>query len=137
MSIKTPVLNVSVDGKPFEIFMSFALLNRCCYIMGENAHIPLILVDPEIREAILREVMALRDPKGKIESYRDLGEYEMSQDDYLNVLEFVAEHVADFTVAATERSARLLGKTQSRVDQIGKQTVKLSASTASPTGQAG
>lgn len=127
-------ITVKVDGAPFEIFMSFALLNRCCYIMGDNQDIPLILVNPEVREAILREVMAERGPKGKLINYRDLGDYEMAHEDYLNVLDFVSEHVADFTVAAVERSTKLLGKTQSRVDAIQKQTAKVSASTASPTG---
>jgi hypothetical protein len=113
-------LNITVDGANFEFFMSFALLNRICYLMGDSTQIPLILQDPELREAILVECLALRDPKGKVIQKRELDEVSVSFDDVANLLEFVTEHVTDFTVASMERANKVLGRSQSRIDALKK-----------------
>lgn len=111
-------LTIDIDGKPFSVFMSFALLNRICYLMGDSTQIPLILQDPELREAIIIECIAERDQKGKVTSRRGIDEVSIGFDDIQNMLEFVSEHVADFTVAAVERAHKVMLSRQARIDAL-------------------
>lgn len=123
-------ITVNVDGVPRSIFMSFALLNRCCYLMGDSTQIPLILQDPELREALLVEVLADRDVKGKVIKRYGIDEVALSFDHIQDLLEFVSEHVADFTVAAVERANRVMASRKVRIEAIAKPL----SSTPTPTG---
>lgn len=128
-------ISIVVDGEPFEVFMSFAMLNRICYLMGDSAQIPLLLQDPELREVVLVECLALRDPKGKklVGKERGIDDVVVSFEDIQNVLEFVSEHVADFTVAAVEKAQKIMMRNQSRINALNAP----SSSTPTPTGQEG
>lgn len=123
-------ITVDVDGQARSIFMSFALLNRCCYLMGDSTQIPLILQDPELREAILVEVLSERDKFGKVISRKGMDEMTISFGHIQDLLEFVSEHVADFTVAAVERANRVMESRKARIDAIAKPL----SSTPTPTG---
>ncbi len=111
-------ITVNIDDKPFEIFMSFALLNRICYIMGDSTQVPLILQDPELREAVLVECFAERDAKGKVLNRRTMEEISVGFEDIQNVLEFVSEHVVDFTMAAVERATRVMTSREARLKAL-------------------
>ncbi len=129
-NVVSPILTITVDGNPREIFMSFALLNRVCYLMGDSTQVPLILQDPELREAVLIEALAERDSKGKVLKRYQMDEISVSFEDIQNLLEFVSEHVVDFTVAAVERANKVMA---ARMDRIGA-IPKPSSSTATLTG---
>lgn len=116
-----PELQVIVNGVERTIFMSFALLNRCCYIVGGNEGIPLILQDSEMREAILVELLAERDEKGKVLKKYEIDELAVDFETVQNILEFVTGHVLDFTVAAAERSNRVLASQNDRLQKLAEQ----------------
>lgn len=123
-------INITVDGQPREILMSFALINRVCYLMGDASQIPMILQDAELREAVLVEAFAERDSKGKMISRKGMDEIDVSFDDIQDVLELVSEHVADFTMAAVERANRVLLARKAQIEALQKP----SPSTATQTG---
>lgn len=127
-----PFITIEVDGKPFEVFMSFALLNRVCYLMGDSTQIPLILQDAELREAVLTEALAERDAKGKVLNKRGVDDVAVSLEDIQNVLEFISEHVADFTVGTVERANSVMQARLGRINAL----QKASSSTATQTGPA-
>jgi hypothetical protein len=123
-------IDITVDGQPRQILMSFALVNRVCYMMGDATQIPMILQDAELREAVLVEALAERDAKGKVTSRKGIDEMDIAFDDIQNVLELVSEHVADFTMAAVERANRVMLARQARIQELQKG----SSSTATQTG---
>lgn len=133
MSKLSHSLNVIVNDEPFEVFMSFSLLNRICFLMGDSAQIPLILQDAELREAVLIEALAVRDKKGKVVTRRGIDEISVSFEDIQNILEFASEHVADFTLGAVERSNKLMAAHFERIQGLQKQAAQ-SSSPATPTG---
>lgn len=123
-------IEVTVDGQPRQILISFALVNRVCYLMGDASQIPMILQDAELREAILVEAFAERDAKGKVINRKGIDEMEVSFDDIQNVLELVSEHVADFTMAAVERANRVMLARKAQIEALQNP----SSSTATQTG---
>lgn len=128
-----PTLTIKVNGDDREIFMSFALLNRITYLMGDSSQIPLILQDPELREVVLVEALAERDKNGKVLVKKNMDEMDVTFDAIQDVLEFVSEHVADFTLAAMERATKVMVKHNARIQALAPKAA--SASTPSPTGQ--
>lgn len=126
-------ITVKVNGEDREIFMSFALLNRVTYLMGDASQIPLILQDSELREVVLVEALAERDKNGKILNKKNMDEMDVSFDDIQNILEFVSEHVADFTLVAMERATKVMAKHQARILALAPKAA--SSSTPSQPGQ--
>jgi hypothetical protein len=123
-------IEVKIDGEPRQILMSFALVNRVCYLMGDSTQIPMILQDAELREAVLIEAFAERDAKGKVINRKGMDEMEISFNDIQDTLELVSEHVADFTMAAVERANRVMLARKAQIEALQNP----SPSTPTPTG---
>jgi len=120
------IINITLNKKKKEVFMSFNKLNRCAFLIQEVEQVPQILISPQVQSAILCEVLA---EKGETLVLEDL---EISPDDAQRVLEFVSEHLENFMLGALEKSAALQEKNlQRKVDLV----VRVSALTPSSDGQ--
>ena len=106
--------HASINKQPREIFMSFALLNRLTYLVGSVENVSAIMVNPEMREAVLKEMLAERTMSGKLvgEKIEDLEDVEISLEDTRKLLAFVAEHLLDFFNQAVQELAVLTAKFQ-------------------------
>jgi hypothetical protein len=85
--------------------MSFALLNRLAYIIGDPERIGLILLDPTIREVVLKELIAKRSKTGRVLEPVEIEDTDISQEHIEALLDWAAEHVMVFTVRLAEKSA--------------------------------
>ncbi len=107
---------VNVDGEEREIFMSFALLNRLAFLIGNVEELPMIQLNPEMRDLFLVELLSKRTKGGKIiPPAVDVGDCDVSLDDVQLVLDFASEHVMDFTLGALEKSTTLQQKNMGRM----------------------
>lgn len=110
-----PVCSVQIDGKEEEIFMSFALLNSIARHVGDPENIPLIEINADFREIILKELLAVRNPSGKITQERGIDDVEISIEDAEKLLDFASEHITDFTIRALEKAGARSKLTQEKV----------------------
>ncbi len=112
-------ITVTVNGEKKEIFMSFALLNRLSYLIGGPDQIPVAVQDPDLREALLKEMLTERSKSGKIlhaeGTLANMEDLDVSMEDIHNLLDFCSEHVLDFTLAGLEKSKALQFRNQARL----------------------
>lgn len=118
---------IKIDGEDFEVFMSFALLNRLAFLVGNPDDVHTIMLNPEMREAVLREMISKRDKKGKITQVVEIDSVEVSLEDVQTILDFAASHVMDFTVGALQRSTALQKKNFEQILALQKQTLPSTA----------
>lgn len=117
-----PTITVKNGDVDQEIFMSFGLLNRLTRHLGNIDHLPILAVDPELQETMVREIFTQRDAKGNpVGTPPTLDEIRVSLDDIDRLLDFVGEHISDFFTRAAE-------KAQSRMLKINERMGVLSAS---------
>lgn len=114
--IEHPSCIVTLDDKPFEVFMSFGLLNAVARHVGNPDNIGLILLNSDLREMVLTELLSERSKSGAITKKREFGEVDISLEDCEKLLEFAAEHVLDFFLRALEKANKLAGKTKKVVE---------------------
>lgn len=120
MSEQTPVklpmsYHLLVNEKQQEVFMSFALLNQLAYLLGDVQNTPMVHLNPEMREAFLRELLSERSKTGKITTEVKIDEVSLNHDEVLGLLDWAAEHVLDFTIGAIEKSKALQLRNQARM----------------------
>lgn len=118
MSELSPTCSVTIDKTEVEIFMSFALLNAVARHVGDPENIPLIMLNPDLREIILSELLAVRDPKGKVTQARSIDEVDITLLDVENLLDFVSEHVLDFMIRALEKTNARKDKYETRLKAL-------------------
>ena len=99
------ILNVVVDQKGRELFMSFHLLNQLAKLAPQLDDIPMVTISPELREAVLLECLIERTDKGKRVSSNtpDLEDFDFSDDVALAILDWAADHLYFFTMKAMAR----------------------------------
>ena len=95
--------------------MSFALLNSIARHVGDPENIPLIEINADLREIVLKEMLAVRTPTGKVEQSREIDDVEISIEDAEKLLEFASEHVTDFIIRALEKAGARSKLTQEKV----------------------
>lgn len=121
MSNKKPnsSITLKINGEDREIFCSFALLNRIVFLLGGMSgidQINVVLLDPEIREVVLKEILAERSKGGSVtKPVDDIGDIEISLEDVQAVLDWMCEHIMDFTIGALEKSAAFQMRHQARL----------------------
>ena len=113
--IQKPVCSVTIDGKEEEVFMSFALLNMIARHVGDPENIPLIQLNADLRELVMKELLAVRTPTGKIVQSREIEDVDISIEDAEKLLEFASEHVTDFTIRALEKAGARSKETKEKV----------------------
>jgi hypothetical protein len=113
-----PSCHVEINGKDEEVFMSFALLNTLARHVGDPENIPMIELNADLREMILKEMLAVRTPSGKITEERGLDDVEISIEDFEKLLEFASEHITDFTIRALEKAGARSKAVQEKVTAL-------------------
>ena len=104
-------LSIKVNGEDREIFMSYGLLNALTVIVGSAEVAPMIAINAELREDVLKAVLAERKATGKIiKEVPDIEDVDISIEDVEKLLDWVTENVMSFFV-------RSLGKMVQRVEQ--------------------
>lgn len=104
-------LSVTLNGKPYEVFMSFGLLNKLLRLVGNPDNIAHIGLNADLNDAVLLELLSERDSKGKVvKPLLDLEEVAVSMSDCQALLDFVQEHLWAFMVRKLEGTNNL--KTQ-------------------------
>lgn len=99
-------LSITKDGKPYSVFMSFGLLNQLTRHLGDIDQLPMLAVDPEVQEKVLKEIFSTRDERGTVTYTPSLFEINVSVEDIDRVLDFVGDHIANFFMAAAEKSQK-------------------------------
>ena len=95
-----PSIDVTIEGKTREVLMSFTLLNQLVRAVGDFDNVGKIIVDHDLRDALLTIFIQVRDERGRHnpEEVLSLDDAGLSVDDALAALTFITEHVADFFV---------------------------------------
>jgi hypothetical protein len=99
---------ITVDGQPKELFMSFGLLSECLAIVQDLPNVAMLGIQAELRNSVLFCVLSERDPKGKIvgDGYNPFVT-EVSTEDAMVVIRWVAEHTLSFFLKAMESNLRV------------------------------
>jgi len=107
-----------VNGEAHEVFMSFGLLNRLCHLVGDTPNIPMIHLNPEVRGIMLQEALAIRTKSGKVTEYREIEDLETDLEEMEGLLDFIADHVLDFSLRVMEKATTLQMANEARVNAL-------------------
>ena len=121
-------LTITVNGAPKQVFLPFGLLNEITKLVGSVDNLGYIMIDPQLREAVISELLAPRDEDGVITKPVNLIVTTISSPDVNTLLEWVSEHVLDFFLTALESSTRVGEKMGERMKGLNL--------TSSPVGSA-
>lgn len=112
-------ITITVDDAEREIFMPFALVNELAKMVGSPDDVPQIFVNGELRDEVLKSVLAVRKKSGKIiDPVADLDDVELSIDDAEALLGWVAGHVMGFSVRSLQQVTDLSMKHQKDMDRL-------------------
>lgn len=114
----SPRFTIKVDGEDRDIFMSFALVNRLQFLVGDVEGLPLVMIDPTMRDAIMKELLAVRTKSGKLVDEVDPETVEVSLSDITNILDWASAHILDFFLAGLERAQALQFRNQARLSNL-------------------
>ncbi|HYG34259.1 MAG TPA: hypothetical protein VEC99_05720 [Clostridia bacterium] len=125
---------MKVNGQDHEVFMSFALLNKLAYYIGQPEQVFTVLLDPVVREIVMKELLAERSKTGRIKQEVELEDLDFDLEEVESLLDWAAEHLLVFTLAVAEKATahqlryqnRLLNLT-STVSGLANSTLKTSA----------
>lgn len=122
-------LTLTVNGTARALRMTFNLLNRLTFLIGNVEQMQEALSVPGMRAHLMCEALALRDPAGKRVVEENLDNLEVSPDDAGRLLDWIADHVLDFFLQTLEHQNQRLLANKTRMVQI------RSASTSMLNGQ--
>lgn len=106
----TDKLSITVDGKERELLMSYGLLNALTVIVGSPDVAPTIAVNADLREDVLKAVLAERKTSGKIlKEVADVDDLEISISDVEKLLDWVMDHVMSFFVRSLDKMVQRVG----------------------------
>ena len=108
-------LQIKQDGKPVELFMSYALLNKLVVIVGGVDGVTALAADPAIQEQVLLTTFIKREGKEVVWAPESLEEIDVGLEDIGRVLDWVGGHVTDFFLKQTENSLKIVQKYQERL----------------------
>lgn len=104
------------DGSEQKIFMSFALLNRLAGIVPAIDQIQFMFTNPVHREAVLIELLALRNEDGDVLEDPEVLNEKLSLNAALELLEWAGGHLTNFFTQALFRCAKIAKATQSHLN---------------------
>lgn len=102
--------NLTVNGEDKDVFMSFALLNTITGYFQSKSDLEQILLNADVRASVLIELLSERNETGRITKSIDLNNMQVDQDELLDLLEWVAEHVESFFTKALARANQRMKK---------------------------
>jgi hypothetical protein len=108
-------ISVTVNGEAKEVLMSYGLLNQLVRTVGDLEQLGSMSIDPDVRDAILKQVLSERTRGGKITKEADLDDIEISVEDVEALLAWVGEHVLNFFLKALETAKALTDKQTDRI----------------------
>lgn len=111
-------ITVTVNQLPVEVFMAFNRLNRLTYLVGSIDNLQTVMLNPEMRSAIIKDLVTPRDEKGKITKHYEDDEIDISMEDAISLLDFAQEHIMDFFMTAATKANRLVAKYQPQVSSL-------------------
>lgn len=91
-----------------EIFMSFGLLNDLTRLVTDPSEVPRMLLDPELRDAVLKELLAERKKSGKVlKDLPDVEDIDADPGEIEKLLDWTMEHVMAFFVRSLQKTAKM------------------------------
>ena len=101
------LLTITVNKVSREFHMSFGLLNELMKVIQDIGQVALLAIDPDLRTAVLTEVLAERDIVGKITGPISMFALEMSSEDVNALTEWVAKHTLHFFLMALASAVKV------------------------------
>lgn len=89
--------------------MSYGLLTTLAGIIGHADNIPMVALDNELRDKVVKELIADRTKSGRVETEYEIADVELTPSQVVQLLEWASEHVLDFFLKVLA-SANKLGK---------------------------
>jgi hypothetical protein len=112
-------ITVKVNGEDREIFMSFGLLNSVTKIVYDMQMVATMALVPELREDVLKQLLAKRTPSGKVTAaIDDIDEIDISIDDVVSLLDWTSEHLLDFFLKALDKAKSMADRNQARMTAL-------------------
>ena len=111
-------LTIEVNEVQRSIRMNFNLLNRLTFIVGNVENIQEAMSAPAVRESLMCEALAVRDPDGKRKVPENLSDLDLSPEDAGRLLNFIGDHVLDFFLLTLEQTNQRMSASNNRMIQI-------------------
>ena len=127
MSKLSNSITVTLAGEQKNILMSFAKLNRCNFLLGDIDNLANVMMAPSMREAIVKEMISDRGAP------IDIHDIDLSNDDVIRLLDFVSEHLLDFTLRALDKATALSDKNADKLKALEAKASPLTVIKNGPT----
>lgn len=111
-----PKFKIKINGEERDIKMSFGLLNVLATAVGELDDIPHILLNGELRTDIFVKTVVRRDAEGTPVETLNMFTIDVEEDDVIDLLTWVAEHLTDFFLKSIEKTRSL--STPERMERV-------------------
>ena len=111
-------LTIEVNEVQRSIRMNFNLLNRLTFIVGNVENIQEAMSAPAVRESLMCEALAIREPDGKRKVPENLSDLDLSPEDAGRLLNFIGDHVMDFFLLTLEQANQRMADSNNRMVQI-------------------
>lgn len=110
-----------VNGDVRVLDMTYGMLNELTKLVASPEQIPMLTLDPDLREAVMKTLLSKRDAKGRISEEANLMDMRMSFPQVSALMTWVAGHTLSFLLSALEG-------TQSLQQEFGDRAQKLTSS---------
>lgn len=129
-------LDITLNGEPASLFMSFGLLDKVVNLLGQTSSLVTGAIDPLLRGEILKACLKKRGKTGVIVGEVILDDIEIAAEDALKVIKWASEHAISFFIQAAEQSKALGQKFEEPIQTLQPSTTGSPVS-ASSTPSAG
>ena len=109
---------IKVNGEVQEVKMSFGMLHVIASLVGDIEAVPEMGYNPDLREAVLNELLSKRDKKGKILEQIDMFNLDVATDDVVDLINWAGEHVADFFLKSLTKAKKLVDSRQEQMQDL-------------------
>lgn len=114
-----PHLTITVDEVEREFFMSFGLLDALTRTIGDPANIGAVHSEPNLREDVLKALLAERKKSGKvITASNDVDDYDISIADIEKLLDWAVEHVMSFFVRSLQKVVNVTERHKGQMEAL-------------------
>jgi hypothetical protein len=111
-------LTIMLNGKSEELFMSFGLLNEVSQVVGDVENLPMVVINPDMREKCLQVILSERDDDGKITKKFNFYKAKITIDEVNKIVEWVSENLFDFFLKALEGANNLREKGEPKLQSL-------------------
>lgn len=103
---------IKIGGEDHEVKMTFGMLHVITAIVGDIDDIPQMSYNPELRTALLVNLLSDRDEKGEIIEEVSLWNLDADEVEIIELLDWAGAHVADFFLKSLAKTKTLLENRQ-------------------------